>query len=506
MPTTYNKVTLDGDTLIDLSQDTVSSAADIVTGKVGHLNDGSQVTGTAPTGSTPAISVVDTLDSHGGTVRTITGLDISDTTATASDVALGKNFYMANGVKTTGTGTNSSGASTLSGLTDINIQSVANNQVLQYNGTTEKWSNISPPWAEITEITSDNIFNPNDSNIIMNAAFLPWDGSLMQYGGMFCTYIPCEIGTYTFLSPSWFFEGNVNRVPLFDSNKTYIGEISGNHTTYDNNSEIITISISSTEITNGCAYFGFSQGTSSINNLMVVKGTTYPSTYIPFGTTRTIEGLQITKSQIVDLDSVNNPLSGKIASFNGDSICAGAGFSGGYASIIGTENNMIIDNIAVGGATITPITGPAHIISTSIGDMRSDADYIILEGGVNDSDVSVPVGTLTSGYSDTLDTTTFAGAFENMLKSAITRYPGKKIGYIFVHKCGNFGSSYYNIAKTACEKWGIPYLDLYTQIPSLAHIDALRTAYTSNGDGYHPNEDGYTAYYVPKITAWMKTL
>lgn len=47
MPTVYNKVTLNGDTLIDLSQDTVASASDIVSGKVGHLNDGTQVTGTA---------------------------------------------------------------------------------------------------------------------------------------------------------------------------------------------------------------------------------------------------------------------------------------------------------------------------------------------------------------------------------------------------------------------------------------------------------------------------
>lgn len=50
MPTVYNKVTKDGTTLIDLSQDTVDSAADIVAGKTGHLNDGSQVTGTASIG------------------------------------------------------------------------------------------------------------------------------------------------------------------------------------------------------------------------------------------------------------------------------------------------------------------------------------------------------------------------------------------------------------------------------------------------------------------------
>lgn len=46
-----NKVMLsDGTVLIDLSQDTVTSANDIVSGKVGHLADGTQVTGTASGG------------------------------------------------------------------------------------------------------------------------------------------------------------------------------------------------------------------------------------------------------------------------------------------------------------------------------------------------------------------------------------------------------------------------------------------------------------------------
>lgn len=45
-----NKVIFNGQTLIDLSTDTVASAADIVSGKVGHLRDGSVVTGTASGG------------------------------------------------------------------------------------------------------------------------------------------------------------------------------------------------------------------------------------------------------------------------------------------------------------------------------------------------------------------------------------------------------------------------------------------------------------------------
>lgn len=47
----YNKITLNGTTLIDLSTDTVAVADDIASGKVGHLNTGATATGTHSGGS-----------------------------------------------------------------------------------------------------------------------------------------------------------------------------------------------------------------------------------------------------------------------------------------------------------------------------------------------------------------------------------------------------------------------------------------------------------------------
>lgn len=99
-----NKVVYGGNTLIDLTDSTLSSADQLMQGVTAYDRSGTKITGTATGGGTAAISIVDTPDSHGGDVRTITALDISDTTATASDVINNKWFYTADGTRTQGTG------------------------------------------------------------------------------------------------------------------------------------------------------------------------------------------------------------------------------------------------------------------------------------------------------------------------------------------------------------------------------------------------------------------
>lgn len=269
-----------------------------------------------------------------------------------------------------------------------------------------------------------------------------------------------------------------------------------------------------------------------LNTCMFCRADLYPNEYVPFALfvkplvrSENLRGA-MPPEWLAEIGVAEaHLLAGKKATFNGDSICAGAGYGGGYAKIIAEVCGMTVQNIGVGGGTIAAeqYNGEKarHWICRTIANMDADADYAIIEGGVNDASLQVPIGTLSSGYNATLDDTTFYGAFESMLKQLLIRFAGKKVGYIAVHQMtSNYKAindpetSYYWAAKKCCEKWGVPFCDLNISVPPFAYfsesgdaeLSALRTTYTHNGDGWHPNEEGYKKYYVPKIEAWLKTL
>lgn len=217
-------------------------------------------------------------------------------------------------------------------------------------------------------------------------------------------------------------------------------------------------------------------------------------------------------------------LKGKKLGIDGDSIAQGAGFSGGYGGIIANTYSMAIQNIAVGGGTITANTyynsadgGAArHWICRSVANLDDDCDYVLINGGVNDASRGDTFGTITEGYDDTLDDTTFCGAMESLCKTLITKFAGKKYGYIAVHKMTSRYSSiyeeannYYSAAKKICEKWGVPFLDLNVTVPPfglLPKTSEIRKTYTKDNDGWHPNEEGYKKYYNDKIVNFMLSL
>ena len=175
--------------------------------------------------------------------------------------------------------------------------------------------------------------------------------------------------------------------------------------------------------------------------------------------------------EVFDINGqIISPLAGKTLYVAGDSIAYGKGSAGGYGKCIADKYGMTLTNEAVDGATLTPnITdkvygGTRGCISTVVTNSTAlaKADYILLEGGVNDAWNNAPVGTLTDGFAAAYDETTMTGALEKMLDDLATNYSDKCVAYVFPHG-GMFAGSenWYKTYKpailAALKKWGVPY-------------------------------------------------
>lgn len=263
-------------------------------------------------------------------------------------------------------------------------------------------------------------------------------------------------------------------------------------------------------------------GQDTVSSFMVCEDNEYPESFVPYHHEEYLaERYSLNNRQIEQVQAISetNVLYGKSITLNGDSICFGNGYPGGYGKIIADKNDMSYENIAVGGATITSGTtegggGNRHWVCETVQNMDQDADYAIFEGGVNDAALylssQVALGALSNGYTAALEKTTFYGAMEYLCKTALTYFDHAKIGFVITHKMTTEyvapDGLFYKAAIECLEKWGIPYINLNIECPPLAYIDSLKTEYTTSGDGWHPNEDGYRRFYVPKIEAWLRTL
>ena len=373
----------------------------------------------------------------------------------------------------------------------------------------------------ISEVPTQNLFNGEYQNgYTQGENFI----SYAYYYATKKTTLPKGSYVYRIFKQSAFGNGG-NYIITYDLNGVKTGAILGTTLLVDKNVDhryvTFTLDTDSMVVLN---IGGGVTDSSEINQFMIVKGndvSDYPDEYIPFESfKRTLneefalnEKMTNEVAKIVGDKEIStyNPLFKKKVLWNGDSIMAGAGYGGGFAKIISERNDMVSNNYAVGGATITAETQNnagvnRHWISRDVENMASDADYIIFNGGVNDGSLGLPMGVITDGYDDIYDDTTFCGAFESLINKLYEKYPDKKIGFVQVHKMSESQSVYVPKTIEILKKWGVPYIDLYTQSPPLGYITNLKNNYTNNADGWHPNELGYRAFYVDKIESWLKTL
>lgn len=200
--------------------------------------------------------------------------------------------------------------------------------------------------------------------------------------------------------------------------------------------------------------------------------------------------------------------------FFGDSIT-----EGGYPELIGSITGAAVTNHAVGGATLASGTDASTHVVEKVNAYTGNDDIICISGGLNDYYKEVPLGTLTAGYSDALDTTTVMGALEAMFRKLFTDHPTAKLYFVITHKAagteinpnedGLTFEDYHDAIVRVLDKYSIPFYDAYSDSGLISNTNApwgetISNLYTTNSDATHPNEAGYLKYYVYQIIGMME--
>jgi lysophospholipase L1-like esterase len=356
--------------------------------------------------------------------------------------------------------------------------------------------------------TSLNLFNKDSADIAVGKYVNPDNGALTTSASYNASHLIPVVNGVTYSFPAYYslLAAKACKVAMYNSVGTYVasvtgtldtGNLHGTITINNANAVYVRVTVKKTDMASDA--------------FMFIAAAAYPTTYVHYLNQTTIPDVKIS----TDTKEYLNPLHGKTLVCDGDSICYGNGDTPvdgliGYCARIGAKNSMSWKNEGISSAMIA-YTESRHCVSRNVANLRADADYIIFEGGTNDADILGVgnAGSLSAGYVATLDDTIFSEAMESMLKQAILRFPGKKIGYLVAHKMGGDDAAanrrtYFDVAISACVKWGIPYLDLWNGCHLNYDISEIASVYYSDGL-QHLTTAGYD-YLSPIIEAWMKTL
>lgn len=150
-----------------------------------------------------------------------------------------------------------------------------------------------------------------------------------------------------------------------------------------------------------------------------------------------------------------------------------AGMSKVYPYIIANRNNMTVLNQGASGSVLN-----GYLANARYNSIPTDVDYITIWYGINDPGHKISIGTVDDQpESVTSETSTSTcGGFNWFFKWLLTNRPLAHIGVIIT----DFTAQDRREAIMACcQKWGIPYLDLYDPtIPMIRTRGATR--YTHN--------------------------
>ncbi len=375
--------------------------------------------------------------------------------------------------------------------------------------------------TETETVLSDNLL---DLSLLTRGKCFYYSGSgfsLVDSTDSYYGFIPLRgAGTYRTKFQASVHSSTNKRIVLVNDNDEWVATVTGSHGEIPSDDTRNWLDfefvITQSHIAAGATKVAYDAWVLYLDQTMIVKDREYPSSYIPYGY------IEVTTDSGKKLGNI---LSEKTAVFLGDSICAGttvdanSGYYGyGWGGIIGEANHMTWKNYGKNGGTITHRGSDASCIAkiadTAIAEYPN-ADYVIFEGGCNDADQMKDsgLGEISGDYAN-FDTTTFSGALESLILKILTNWPTAKVGYIIPQKmytgysdysaANHIHRKYFERAIEICEKWGIPYVDLWNRCPLNPKLGTAGQFYVEE-NGQHLTLAGYERI-TPKIEAFMRGL
>lgn len=194
----------------------------------------------------------------------------------------------------------------------------------------------------------------------------------------------------------------------------------------------------------------------------------------------------------------------------GDSLTMGQGIENDYPSILASDYNMKnVRNYGIGWSTCSIIDNcschkgrkDAHnALCLRYPQIPTNANVIAVMCGVNDSGLSVPLGTIDddTGY-------TFYGALNILCQGLKNEYQKSYVFFMTsfhydsaeqLNDLGVMRKDYYEKAiKEICQKYGFDVLDTYNQLDFDTQRDTV--------DNVHPNQNFVSNVWIPAIVDFL---
>lgn len=375
----------------------------------------------------------------------------------------------------------------------INIPEIKDDEVSDVDTwSSKKIDNVTNSLKEDinNKIITDSSINKANPNEYSDGVVIEDKISSLKQGYRHTGYIECKkkdiIRT---IRPANISEYYI--VEYYDSNKTYVT----NSYTLAQENEVAEFTVpDNNEIT----YCRVNFRIENQDTFMVTINTPYPTGFKPY-------------YHVEYLNNISEKTIKGTILFSGDSICYGAGYSGGYATIIQKRNPLAtVVNYGVSGTTVAKRNGRSDSILERLDTMQSNADFVIFEGGVNDAwDETVEIGTFNKSANVDSTTTfneeTFSGALESLFNKAYKKYPKAHIMFVIVSVSDNYSTyEYLNRAKEICEKWKVTPIDIRESGLNLMIKECVSLYGAGGTDGTHPSKLGYEKFFVPMIESEIK--